>query len=44
MKKIVSWYISLWDEDDNEIKLSDLPDGVAQAIDDIITDLESEEE
>lgn len=44
MKKVVAWRLTVWDEDDKEYKMVDIPNHIAQDIDEWLTELESEEE
>jgi hypothetical protein len=43
MKKITSWRLTVWTEDGEEIHLMNIPNALAQEIDNWLTELEEEE-
>lgn len=43
MNRITGWKLIVYDENGNENNLMDIPDSVAQVVDDWLTELEEEE-
>jgi hypothetical protein len=42
MKKVIAWRLTVWDENDKEYKMVDIPNHIAQDVDEWLSSLESD--
>ena len=43
MKKVIAWRLTVWDENDKEYKMVDIPNHIAQDVDEWLSSMEEEE-